>query len=326
MSNQFFDINDKESISSFFKENGYVVVKVLSDEECKRSIDGINQMMKDRNDKFDIYDVSTYDHAPIKRGFPVLGKAPLFDRCLLENRCNKNIYDIFSYLYGDEDLLCNHDRVGLFRPTRGVLINDQVVDRDDWRSDYKYPSVHLDFNPTLYEKDKVRIDRSYLYSQSKEDFLNENNMYCRNMKGIESSTPDMQLQGVLNLLDNGEEDGGFRCIPGFHHRFDEWRKNVSSIYDHSYARYEFSSEIENDSKYLDVKKISCPASCMIVWDQRLAHGTQPNNSNHPRLIQYLRLFPSSYLTKETRDRRKEMLLSCIKKEDLEGLDTRVLGL
>lgn len=325
MNNQFFELEDTDNILSFFNINGYVVVRVLTDEECKTTIDGINKMMKDKNEKFDIHDVSTYHHVPVKRGFPVLGKQPIFDRTLLINRCHPNVHRLFSLLYGREDLLCNHDRVGFFRPTKGIEIDGKIVDRDGWRSDYEYPSVHLDFNPTLYLSDKVREDRSRLTYTKVKDFLSENNMYSANM-GDDSASPHMQLQGVLNLLDNDVSDGDFRCIPGFVRRFDEWREGLFFDNNRSYARYEFSADVENDAKYLDVKKISCPAGCMIVWDQRLAHGTDPNNSNHPRLIQYLRLFPSSYLTEEVRGKRRKALRSRIERKDLIGLDTRTLDL
>jgi hypothetical protein len=32
----------------------------------------------------------------------------------------------------------------------------------------------------------------------------------------------LHVQGVLNFLDNLEEDGGFYCVPGFKHHFKEW--------------------------------------------------------------------------------------------------------
>lgn len=31
------------------------------------------------------------------------------------------------------------------------------------------------------------------------------------------------IQGVLNLLDNLEEDGGTQLVPGFHNAFMEWK-------------------------------------------------------------------------------------------------------
>jgi hypothetical protein len=65
---------------------------------------------------------------------------------------------------------------------------------------------------------------------------------------------------------------------------------------------------------------------MIVWDQRLVHGTMPNYSDRPRLVQYMRLFPSVYLDMEVRERRKKSLLRKIREEALMGLNTRVFDL
>ncbi len=48
-------------------------------------------------------------------------------------------------------------------------------------------------------------------------FIFENNQISVQMSG------GMHLQGVLNILDNYEEDGGFQIVPGFVNHFDEWR-------------------------------------------------------------------------------------------------------
>jgi len=37
----------------------------------------------------------------------------------VKNRCNEKVAAVASYLLGETDLLVNHDRFGIFRPTKG---------------------------------------------------------------------------------------------------------------------------------------------------------------------------------------------------------------
>ena len=40
--------------------------------------------------------------------------------------------------------------------------------------------------------------------------------------------PDtMRIQGVLYLADTPANGGGFQCVSGFHHRFEEWVETVA---------------------------------------------------------------------------------------------------
>lgn len=51
----------------------------------------------------------------------------------------------------------------------------------------------------------------------------------------------VQLQGVLNLADNREEDGGFQCVPGFHLEFQEYFKTRAP---NDNASYNFTNKEE----------------------------------------------------------------------------------
>lgn len=182
------------------------MVKVLSDNEVRETLEEIDVLMREKSNSFNLFHPTTYDHAPMKTNFPILGKSPLFSKILLRNRCHPNIRRVFKMLYGRTDLLSNHDRVSLYRPT---------IYREEWKSTYTYPNVHLDFNPSVWESDEVSTYRSTLTYNSSKQFIIENQLHSRDV-GL--------LQGVLNLVDNREEDGGFIYVDRWD--YEDWRRNA----------------------------------------------------------------------------------------------------
>ncbi|MDO9368286.1 MAG: phytanoyl-CoA dioxygenase family protein [Sphingopyxis sp.] len=82
-------------------------------------------------------------------------------------------------------------------------------------------------------------------------------------------------QGVLYLSDTGEDQGAFRCVPGFHRRIDKWLAGLNGAdpraVDHS----------------ADVRYVAGKAGDLIIWRQDLPHAASPNRSTRPRLAQYL---------------------------------------
>ena len=85
------------------------------------------------------------------------------------------------------------------------------------------------------------------------------------------------LLGVLNLHDNRDEDGGFQCVPGFHLNFEEYFKSIKR--DDESQAYNFKPR---DIPYKQAVRISMRAGSMVVWDQRMAHGSKPNASSRFR--------------------------------------------
>lgn len=82
-------------------------------------------------------------------------------------------------------------------------------------------------------------------------------------------------QAVLYLTDTEEDQGAFRCVPGFHRRIDEWLAGLNGAdpraVDHS----------------AEVKYVAGKAGDLIIWRQDLPHAASPNRSSQPRLAQYL---------------------------------------
>lgn len=82
-------------------------------------------------------------------------------------------------------------------------------------------------------------------------------------------------QGVLYLSDTAEDQGAFRCVPGFHRRIDAW---LDALGDANPREADLSA---------DVKHVAGRAGDLIIWRQDLPHAASPNRSNQPRLAQYL---------------------------------------
>ncbi|WP_077146825.1 phytanoyl-CoA dioxygenase family protein [Sphingopyxis sp. KK2] len=82
-------------------------------------------------------------------------------------------------------------------------------------------------------------------------------------------------QAVLYLSDTAEDQGAFRCVPGFHKRIDDWLANLDG-----------ANPREADLSD-GVKHVAGKAGDLIIWRQDLPHAASPNRSDKPRLAQYL---------------------------------------
>ena len=82
-------------------------------------------------------------------------------------------------------------------------------------------------------------------------------------------------QSVLYLSDTEEDQGAFRCVPGFHLRIDSWFDALGAA---DPRATDFSAE---------VKHVAGRAGDLIIWRQDLPHAASPNRSDKPRLAQYL---------------------------------------
>lgn len=125
-------------------------------------------------------------------------------------------------------------------------------------------------------------------------FITENNQV-----GI--SDPDLfqqNVQGLVNLHDNLEEDGGFQIIPGFHRHLVEWAKNTPHLKRQYGNRATFIVIPENEPIQKLSIRVTARAGSAVLWDQRTVHGSRPNNSSNPRYAQFFKMFPALPLESE----------------------------
>eukprot|EP00026_Physarum_polycephalum_P010707 Phypoly_transcript_10881.p1 GENE.Phypoly_transcript_10881~~Phypoly_transcript_10881.p1 ORF type:complete len:355 (-),score=70.03 Phypoly_transcript_10881:129-1193(-) len=302
-----FDVTQEAEIQDFFNKFGFVVVRdVLTQEDCKNTLDEIYSILENGT-QFKRGDVGTWSNWPadsIERyGSP--HKPPVFTPQFLRNRQNPNVYKVFSQLLHEDKLLSNHDRCCFFRPTvAGKLADGQVLraNKPTWGTS---ANLHIDMNPFQWLGDGAmnRFALSQLRYDRLSNFIFENNQ--------PSHSDGVQLQGVLNLAENLEEDGGFQCVPGFHLEFDQY---MATRPKNDNASYNFSAKEE---PYHRGTRVPMRAGSMVVWDQRMAHGSQPNASSHFRSAQFIKLFPHSTVDPQRARARALVLWDQIKKAGME---------
>jgi len=90
------------------------------------------------------------------------------------------------------------------------------------------------------------------------------------------------LQGLLYLCDTDENQGAFTVVPGFHKNIEEWLSKL--------GKDQNPRDINQLSKFRK-KPIAAEAGDFIIWHQCLPHGSSPNTSTKPRIVQYINYQP-----------------------------------
>lgn len=89
-------------------------------------------------------------------------------------------------------------------------------------------------------------------------------------------------QAILYLTDTPGEQGAFTCVPGFQHRIEAWLASLPPGTDPR----------QQDLHALGSKPIAGRAGDLVIWDQRLPHGSRPNRGTRPRIVQYINMYPT----------------------------------
>ena len=166
--------------------------------------------------------------------------------------------------------------------------------------------------------------------RSSDDWIDENNH-----PGC-ATVGELHVQGLVNLADNSEEDGGFWLVPGFHKYLAQWAEQRRDLL-RQYGRHtEFilMHEYTIPEMYALAQHISTRAGSAIFWDQRTMHGSRMNRSLRPRFAQFFKMFPRNQpaMTPERAQHRREALLRRLEKAninpqtDLTPLGRQIFGL
>src|SRR5262249_15158053 len=77
----------------------------------------------------------------------------------------------------------------------------------------------------------------------------------------------------------------FRCVPGFHHRLASWLAELPPV-----ANPRSRAILDT----LTAVPIAGRAGDLVIWHHALPHGSSPNRSSQPRVVQYLKMMPSHW--------------------------------
>ena len=67
-----FLVDQQEEIKIFLAKNGFVVIKnAISKDQAKKTIKGIGDLMTAKEPTFDIFDIKTYDKAPVSSNYGI---------------------------------------------------------------------------------------------------------------------------------------------------------------------------------------------------------------------------------------------------------------
>jgi hypothetical protein len=287
-------ISDVDAVRACYERYGVVgVTGVLSETECQALIkDGLEPHLPEG---CHMDDPCTYSMAdPAINRYGVIGKAALFNPAILTARLHPNVVTAYTAVSGREDVYACHDRAAWMRP---VALNPS------WDTPFSFPGLHFDVSLSNYfYGDRLSVD-TFL---NEVDYDHGNFVAENNAKHISMGRT---VQGVLNLYDNNEEDGGFQCVPGlFGSALQKWvSKHPALPKPEPNGRYDlrnFGADVEIGRGAV---RVPCPAGTLILFDATLPHGTKPNISAKSRAILFLRYITSDELPTDAWSKRNAAL-------------------
>ena len=195
------------------------------------------------------------------------------------------------------EVIVSQDRWCVYRPTVNVPVGsgDGTTDKPEWRT---RPNVHLDLHPWNFNaRDGADVlPTEDLTFENLRDFSRETNAV--------SHVSGPHCQGVVALMDNRTEDGGTVLVPGFHDVFNDWQKALGDPARYAAAHEDWgrnrlvwrgagagSFKFGSDDAVHRLKvRAPIREGSFLIWDQRVAHGSEPNESDQPRMAQFIKGF------------------------------------
>jgi hypothetical protein len=142
----------------------------------------------------------------------------------------------------------------------------------------------------------VSIDRANLNPPKKVKGPNQNGFIHWDSDTSLDPLP-IGVQGVLSLVKQDGDIGGFQCIPELFYNFDEWVKTQPADRD----------PMHPDTTGLKITNIEMEPGDLMIFNTLLAHGVRPNHSdNRVRMAQYISMFPAEEDNEKERQERINM--------------------
>eukprot|EP00435_Cladocopium_sp_Y103_P072337 s251_g40.t1 len=299
------EAHDLLAAQSFFQTYGFVVFKdVLSEAECEATVAEIWTSLEERTEGL-ARDVPESWPLLSSERYGLPEEQAVFTPQMVANRQNARVYAALDAVLPRMDAVEDFDSP---HPDP----NSVVVTQDRWciyrpagddESARTAENLHLDVNPWTYAGLKPTEIESLRYGTSiagdhrfpLQDFRAE----LTAVQGRGGPTGE-HVQGVMNLLDNLEEDGGTRLVPGFHRSFMAWLEALGDLesnlaqsgqHDNWVLRraagggsFKFSNL---DPIHQLSRRIPMRAGSFLLWNQLVVHGSCSNKSSNFRMAQFI---------------------------------------
>ena len=139
----------------------------------------------------------------------------------------------------------------------------------------------------------VSIDRANLNPPKKIKGANQNGFIHWDSDTSLRPLP-IGVQGVLSLVKQDGDIGGFQCIPELFYDFENWVKTQPADRD----------PMHPDWSGFSITNIEMEPGDLMIFNTLLAHGVRPNHSdNRVRMAQYISMYPANYADEDDRAER-----------------------
>lgn len=281
--------SDNPKVEEFFDQYGFCVFRdVLSRDLCEETIDDMWKLVSECNPEVKRENPDTWYQGWSSFGMPKNKPThPIFRPSFLRLRQHPSVFQCFASILKTDDIICSHDRCLMHRPTKI---------HGEWRKNWATrPNVHLDLNPAEFfdlqcEKEVDKRISSLRYSQRKnKSFISENN-------DVHSSM-GRSVQGILNLRDlaSNIQGGGTVVVPGSHRSLSKWWENESDKIRSIVVGP--TQHLFGDEMLAFSQRVCMRAGSLLIWDQRLIHGSTSNSSSSFRYGIPIRFYPANQLLK-----------------------------
>jgi hypothetical protein len=315
---------------SFFEKYGCVVIQdALSQQQCHRTVDELwtyveaEEFRRPGESCQVVGMVQRTDPRTwtTKHGWPedaegMLGTPPMWGLQCMQNRQNETMYALARSILQRPDLIVAIDRCALFRPMRSELPTQLAEVQREWAT---ARSVHLDMNPWGYfgmtgakQTGDSKITTRY---QQEKDFMQEHNENAIGTGLLPGART--KIQGLFNLVDNREEDGGFHLVPGGHASLKEWAyatRNsqlaataASDFNVLDWFRYGKQEQVDPTGMSDDAQRVTMRAGSVLLWDYTVPHGSAPNRSDRIRMAQFFKLSVADVWSQESSIERAKVV-------------------
>jgi len=265
---QSFTIDDEENYLQFFNKFGFVVIdNVLEKNEIDTTILEVWETLEKAEKIVNRNDSNTWGfYSPVG----ILGDLPCSSKQAWRNRQNPKLYRAFSTIMNTKELWVSIDRFGIMRPTENVPIGklkEEKIRKDvkdsnglecksmkDWKTVPLW--LHWDLNPWIWTTGE---GNDYDFGDdSVFNFIVENNGSKNDGR--------LKLQGLINLIDSTENEGGFCTVPGYFQYLNSYAKiTKDSLYaERKKKTFDFVNVFPDDKMNDQYVKITSRAGSLII--------------------------------------------------------------